>query len=82
MTNGKTFSLQMWQKILIGLILGIVAGFVVGEHAKLLKPIGDIFITLIRMVVMPVIFTRPEVPTTKAPQPVTVQVADRGLWLA
>ena len=56
MTNGKTFSLQMWQKILIGLILGIVAGFVVGEHAKLLKPIGDIFITLIRMVVMPVIF--------------------------
>ena len=56
MTNGKTFSLQMWQKILIGLILGIVGGFAIGEHAKLLKPIGDIFITLIRMVVMPVIF--------------------------
>ncbi len=46
----------MWVRIFLGLILGVVAGFVIGEPVKHLKPIGDIFITLIRMVVMPVIF--------------------------
>lgn len=46
----------MWARILVGLILGIAAGFVIGEPIKHLKPIGDIFIALIRMVVIPVIF--------------------------
>lgn len=46
----------MWLRILLGLVLGILAGFVIGEPIKHVKPIGDIFITLIRMVVMPVIF--------------------------
>lgn len=49
-------SLQMWHKILIGLLLGVLAGLALGESARLLQPVGTIFITLIRMVVMPVIF--------------------------
>lgn len=50
------FPLQMWHKILIGLVLGVLAGLALGETARLLQPVGTIFITLIRMVVMPVIF--------------------------
>lgn len=50
------FPLQMWHKILIGLLLGVLAGLALGESARLLQPVGTIFITLIRMVVMPVIF--------------------------
>jgi Na+/H+-dicarboxylate symporter len=36
--------------------LGVVAGMVLQERAAWLKPLGDLFVALIRMVVMPVIF--------------------------
>ncbi|MCL6263843.1 dicarboxylate/amino acid:cation symporter [Craterilacuibacter sp. RT1T] len=48
--------LPMWAKILIGLVAGVVTGFLAGDWAHYLKPVGDLFITLIRMVVLPVIF--------------------------
>ena len=47
---------QLWHKVLIGLVGGILSGFILGEHAVYLKPIGDIFIRLIKMIVMPLIF--------------------------
>lgn len=48
--------IQPWHKVLIGLISGIVCGFLLGEQAAYLKPIGDVFIRLIKMIVMPLIF--------------------------
>ncbi|MGL6071922.1 dicarboxylate/amino acid:cation symporter [Craterilacuibacter sp.] len=48
--------LPMWAKILIGLVSGVAVGFLAGDWAHYLKPVGDLFITLIRMVVLPVIF--------------------------
>ncbi|MCP9759308.1 dicarboxylate/amino acid:cation symporter [Aquitalea sp. S1-19] len=48
--------LPMWAKILIGLVAGVATGFLAGDWAHYLKPVGDLFITLIRMVVLPVIF--------------------------
>jgi proton glutamate symport protein len=48
-----------WQ-ILIGLILGIVVGAVFYGNptiAKVLQPIGDIFIRLIKMIVVPIVFS-------------------------
>ncbi|MES2252520.1 MAG: dicarboxylate/amino acid:cation symporter [Pseudomonadota bacterium] len=48
--------MQLWHKVLIGLIGGILCGFILGEHAAYLKPIGDIFIRLIKMIVIPLIF--------------------------
>jgi Na+/H+-dicarboxylate symporters len=47
-------------QILVGLILGIiVGGFFYGNPAVevYLKPIGDIFIRLIKMIVVPIVFS-------------------------
>ena len=48
--------LQMWHQILIAMILGLAVGHFVGEPAKMLAPLGDIFMSLIRMCVIPVVF--------------------------
>lgn len=50
------FGLKMWQQVLIGLMLGILAGFILKEDAAPLKTVGTIFIDLIKMVVVPLIF--------------------------
>ena len=43
-------------KIFAGLILGIPAGLILGPRAEAIKPIGDIFIRLIWMIVVPLVF--------------------------
>lgn len=47
--------LKIYQKILIGLVVGSIIGLVAGSFAVQLKPIGDIFIRLLRMLVMPLV---------------------------
>ncbi|MBP2144049.1 Na+/H+-dicarboxylate symporter [Methanococcus voltae] len=42
-------------KILIGLILGTIAGILFGESIAFLKPLGDLFIRLLKMLVIPII---------------------------
>lgn len=44
--------MKLWKKILIGLILGTLTGFILGPHAIFLKPLGTIFLTMISMVIM------------------------------
>ncbi len=48
---------QLWHKILLALILGSITGFVLGEKATWLAPIGRLFINAINMIVIPVVFT-------------------------
>lgn len=48
-------SLATW--IMIGLLAGIVVGAVAPEVGKALKPLGDIFIRMIKMIVVPLIFS-------------------------
>lgn len=52
----KVFGLKMWQQVIIGLLLGIAVGLFMGEDAAIFKPLGTIFINLIKMVVAPLIF--------------------------
>jgi Na+/H+-dicarboxylate symporter len=52
----KVFGLKMWQQVLLGLLLGIIAGLVMGSDAAVFKFLGTIFINLIKMVVAPLIF--------------------------
>ncbi|MFM0515420.1 dicarboxylate/amino acid:cation symporter [Paraburkholderia sp. RL17-373-BIF-A] len=47
---------EMWHQILIAMILGVAAGHLIGAPAKALQPLGDIFMSLIRMCVIPVVF--------------------------
>jgi Na+/H+-dicarboxylate symporter/uncharacterized short protein YbdD (DUF466 family) len=53
--EGKKVRLSLSAKILIGLILGIVLGLFFGEAVGFLKIIGDAFIKLLQMSVLPYI---------------------------
>jgi len=48
--------LTIWQQVLLGLLLGALTGPLLGEHAAFLAPVGDAFIALIKMLVVPLIF--------------------------
>ncbi|KWO47966.1 sodium:dicarboxylate symporter [Burkholderia sp. MSMB1459WGS] len=56
LTRFKLPPLAMWQQILIAMIAGVAVGQLVGEPARMLQPLGDVFISLIRMCVIPVVF--------------------------
>jgi Na+/H+-dicarboxylate symporter len=73
--SGDVF-MKLWHKVILGLILGILFGYIVGQTnsfvnlaaaleweitpaeflTEYIKPIGTIFINLIKMVVIPLIF--------------------------
>jgi Na+/H+-dicarboxylate symporter len=46
----------LWLQVLVGIALGVVAGVLFPHAAVGLKPFGDAFIKLIRMVLAPIIF--------------------------
>jgi len=47
--------IKLHTKIFIGLILGVVVGLVFGEKARILEPVGTIFLRLITMIVIPLV---------------------------
>jgi len=49
--------IALWQQILAGLLLGAVVGALLGDRATLLKPLGDIFISAIKMLIVPLVFS-------------------------
>ena len=44
-------------KILIGLILGVVVGIFFGKQAAIVKPLGDLFMRLINMIIAPLVLS-------------------------
>jgi len=50
------FDIPLWGRILIGLAGGVAAGLLLRESAVNLKWMGDVFVRLIRMLVVPLIF--------------------------
>jgi len=56
MSKGLGLPAQMGIGMILGVIVGVAAPHV-GLSASWLKPLGDIFITLVRMVVVPLVFT-------------------------
>ncbi|MBT5384321.1 MAG: dicarboxylate/amino acid:cation symporter [Kordiimonadaceae bacterium] len=52
----KWFETKLWKRILLALVLGVIVGSIFGEAAANLKWIGDVFIKLIRMIVVPLVF--------------------------
>ncbi|MFC1555083.1 dicarboxylate/amino acid:cation symporter [candidate division KSB1 bacterium] len=43
-------------QILISIICGVLLGVLLGEHVGVIKPIGDIFLRLLKMLVVPLVF--------------------------
>ena len=52
----KWKGLQLWVKIMVGMVLGLLAGFVLGPDATVLKPLGDLFLNGIKMLIVPLVF--------------------------
>jgi len=50
------FDVPLWQRIFAALIVGAIVGFFWGEGVVQIKWIGDIFVRLIRMLVVPLVF--------------------------
>ena len=50
------FGSPLWKRVVVALLLGIATGFAVGEDIVAIKWIGDLFIRLIKMLVVPLIF--------------------------
>ncbi len=50
------FAIVLWKRILSALVLGVVVGLVWGPGAESIAWIGELFIRLIRMVVVPLVF--------------------------
>ena len=49
--------MKLYHKIIIGLVAGFIAGIILGDKAAYLKPIGDIFIRGLRLIVVPLILS-------------------------
>ena len=49
--------IPLWVKILVGLALGALTGALFGEQASVLKPLGDVFISAIKMLIVPLVFS-------------------------
>ncbi|MCK8107202.1 dicarboxylate/amino acid:cation symporter [Pseudoalteromonas sp. 2CM41L] len=54
--NNEPRKMALWLKILIGMITGIIAGMLLGNNAEYIKPIGQLFISAIKMLIVPLIF--------------------------
>ncbi len=50
------FDTPLWKRILLALVLGVIVGAFWGDGAVSIKWIGDLFVRLIRMVVVPLVF--------------------------
>lgn len=61
--------MQLWVKIIISMVLGVAVGLVFGEKATLLKPIGDIFLSLISMIIVPLVLSSMTVGITSIHDP-------------
>lgn len=48
---------QLHTQILIGLVLGVVAGIIIGPSATVIRPVGTLFIRLITMIVVPIVLS-------------------------
>ncbi|MGD8326079.1 MAG: cation:dicarboxylase symporter family transporter, partial [Sphingomonadales bacterium] len=52
----RWFAIPLWKRVFGALLAGIIFGLIAGQDAALIKPVGDIFIRLIKMLVVPLIF--------------------------
>lgn len=52
----RFFRLHLYLQVLIGIAIGTALGFAAPETAAAMKPLGDAFVKLIKMVIAPIIF--------------------------
>src|SRR6185295_18431380 len=53
----QKFYKNLYFQVLVGIALGVLFGFIAPEKAAAMKPLGDGFIKLVRMLIAPIVFT-------------------------
>ncbi len=48
--------MKLWQKVALGLILGLIFGVYLPQYVETIKPIGTVFLRLVKMIIIPLIF--------------------------
>lgn len=48
--------MKLWQKVLLGLVLGVLFGVYLPQHVETVKPVGTVFLRMIYMVIVPLLF--------------------------
>jgi Na+/H+-dicarboxylate symporter len=48
--------MKLWHKVFLGLVFGVLFGIYIPEHVETIKPIGTVFLRLIKMVIVPLLF--------------------------
>ncbi|RTK93612.1 MAG: dicarboxylate/amino acid:cation symporter [Rickettsiales bacterium] len=48
--------MKLWQKVFLGLILGVAFGRYLPQYVEVVKPVGTVFLRLIKMVIVPLLF--------------------------
>lgn len=51
------FGTNLLLRIFLGLVLGVIVGIFAGQHILWVQPLGDLFIRLLMMIVMPIIIS-------------------------
>ena len=52
----KPLYMQLYFQVLVGVLLGVVLGFLWPTYGAAMKPLGDAFIAIVKMIIAPVIF--------------------------
>ena len=52
----KLVKAPLWAQILVAIVIGILIGVVSPEAAEILSPLGDIFLNLLKMLIVPLVF--------------------------
>jgi aerobic C4-dicarboxylate transport protein len=54
--HSKPWYRILYVQVLVGVVLGIAVGYLFPDFGKALKPLGDAFIKLVKMIIAPIIF--------------------------
>src|SRR4051812_14699619 len=64
--------MKLWQQVTLGLISGVIFGAFLPSHVSYVKPVGEIFLRLIRLVIPILIFFSLVSGITSVKEPATV----------
>ena len=61
--------MKLWVKIIIAMFLGLLSGWVIGPKAEMLYPVGEVFLKLIGMIIVPLVLASMTVGITSIHDP-------------
>lgn len=61
--------MKLWVKIIIAMILGLACGWALGPRAEMLYPVGEVFLKLISMIIVPLVLASMTVGITSIHDP-------------